>query len=104
MNEPKKRYPTDRYKLHALLEKKRAEEQAIHAEVLELASRVEEADNTAIHASVHMYKVTPEQLEQLLREKFGNAFTPEFSADEATVPVISEYSTPNEKEVIADDD
>ena len=60
MSEPKKRYPADRIKLHALLDKK----------VNQLRARVKEADRTAINATCELYALTPEMLSAFLRTKF----------------------------------
>ena len=51
MSEPKKRYPADRIKLHALLDKKENELRRLTEEVNQLRARVKEADRTAINAT-----------------------------------------------------
>ena len=58
----KKRYPTDRLKLHALLEKK-------------------EQDLIEIHATADMYNVTPEQLAEIMKSIFGEKPLPELPKD-----------------------
>ena len=69
----KKRYPTDRLKLHALLEKKE--------QVEELRRLVKQADHTAIHATADMYNVTPEQLAEIMKSIFGEKPLPELPKD-----------------------
>ena len=67
----KKRYPTDRLKLHALLEKKEQDLIELQEEVEELRRLVKQADHTAIHATADMYNVTPEQLAEIMKSIFG---------------------------------
>ena len=57
-----KRYPTDRLKLHALLEKKEKELVRLREEVEEIRKLVQQADASAINATAAQYNVTPEQL------------------------------------------
>lgn len=71
MSEPKKRYPADRIKLHALLDKKENELRRLTEEVNQLRARVKEADRTAINATCELYALTPEMLSAFLRTKFG---------------------------------
>ena len=66
----KKRYPTDRLKLHALLEKKEQDLIELQEEVEELRRLVKQADHTAIHATADMYNVTPEQLAEIMKSIF----------------------------------
>ena len=55
MNENKKRhYPKDRAKLHALLDKREKELQAMQAEVDEIRALVKEADSAAINATCRL--------------------------------------------------
>ena len=68
MSEPKKRYPADRIKLHALLERKENELCRLTEEVNQLRARVKEADRTA---NCELYALTPEMLSAFLRTKFG---------------------------------
>ena len=70
MSEPKKRYPADRIKLHALLDKKENELRRLTEEVNQLRARVKEADRTAINATCELYALTPEMLSAFLRTKF----------------------------------
>lgn len=63
----KKRYPSDRLKLHAMLGKKEQELHELQDEVQELCRRVKQADFTAINATAAMYNVTPEQFEQIMQ-------------------------------------
>ena len=55
MNEnKKKRYPADRAKLHALLEKKEQELNALKAEVEEIRALTKQADFAAINATAEI--------------------------------------------------
>ena len=80
MNENKrKRYPADRVKLHALLDKKEKEFAMLQEEVEELRSLVRQADFAAINATAEMYNVTPEQFARImasLREDRAQAVPP----------------------------
>ncbi|MBD9171706.1 MAG: hypothetical protein EGP83_00945 [Clostridiales bacterium] len=71
MSEPKKRYPADRIKLHALLDKKENDLCRLTEEVNQLRARVKEADCTAINATCELYALTPEMLSTFLSTKFG---------------------------------
>ena len=53
----RKRYPADRQKLHALLEKREQELIELQEEVEELRRLVQQADCTAIHATAEPYHV-----------------------------------------------
>lgn len=77
----KKRYPTDRLKLHALLEKKEQDLIELQEEVEELRRLVKQADHTAIHATADMYNVTPEQLAEIMKSIFGEKPLPELPKD-----------------------
>ena len=57
----KKRYPADRQKLHALLDRREQELLELQEEVEDLRGLVKQADRTAIHATAELYNVTPEQ-------------------------------------------
>ena len=63
----KKRYPSDRLRLHALLEKKEQELLELQGEVQELRERVRQADFSAINATAALYHITPEQFEEIMR-------------------------------------
>ena len=73
MNEPKKRYPADREKLHALLEKKEQALVDLTNEVQELRERTLAADRTAIITNCEMYSLTPEMLAE---HAAGQAYAP----------------------------
>ncbi|MGN0762838.1 MAG: hypothetical protein ACI4MK_05600, partial [Aristaeellaceae bacterium] len=68
----KKRYPADRQKLHALLDRREQELIELQAEVEDLRGLVKQADRTAIHATAELYNVTPEQLAEIMRSMFGD--------------------------------
>ena len=55
----RKRYPADRQKLHALLEKREQELIELQEEVEELRRLVQQADRTAIHATAELYQCYP---------------------------------------------
>ena len=63
----KKRYPADRVKLHALLEKKETDLQALTAEVEEIRALTRQADFAAINATAEMYNVTPEEFARYMQ-------------------------------------
>ncbi len=67
----RKRYPSDRMKLHALYDKKLAELAELQAEVNEISELVKQADRTAISATAEAYNVTPEQLAELMKKIYG---------------------------------
>ncbi len=67
----KKRYPSDRLRLHALLEKKEQELLELQGEVQELRERVRHADFSAINATAALYHITPEQFEEIMRAMRG---------------------------------
>ena len=101
MNENKKRYPTDRLKLHALLEKKEQELADLKADVEDLRARTLEADRTAIIANCELYSLTPELLAEFLKAKFGDterSMVPELPEGARPVAALSEYPVkPKEK-------
>ena len=70
MSEPKKRYPADRIKLHALLDKKENELRRLTEEVNQLRAREKEAARPAINATSEQYALPPEMLSAFLRTKF----------------------------------
>lgn len=52
----KKRYPADRQKLHALLDRREQELLELQEEVEDLRGLVKQADRTAIHATAELPK------------------------------------------------
>lgn len=92
----KKRYPADRQKLHALLDRREQELIELQAEVEDLRGLVKQADRTAIHATAEMYNVTPEQLAEIMKSMFGDRLVPELPRDVTAAP--------QEEEVMDDDD
>ena len=101
----KKKYPVDRAKLHALLEKREQELIELQQEVKEIRARALAADRNAIQASCEYYNVTPEQLSELLRSAYGDA-VPELPNDVAVAADVSEYpiSSEDEEDVFDDDE
>ncbi len=105
MNEKKsKRYPTDRVKLHALLEKKEQELIELQADVEALRVKAKEADRTEIHAMVEMYNISVEQLKAFLLEKFGSMPGSEPPAGVTVAEHTPEYALkPDDEEDSLDD-
>ena len=91
----KKRYPADRQKLHALLDRREQELIELQAEVEDLRGLVKQADRTAIHATAELYNVTPEQLAEIMKSMFGDRLVPEPPKDVTSAP---------DEEVMDDDD
>ncbi len=107
MNENKKRYPTDRLKLHALLEKKELELVDLKAEVEELRTRTLEADRTALIASCELYSLTPELLAEFLKTKFGDAeksVVPDLPEGTQTAFTLSDYPVKPKEETDDEDE
>lgn len=99
----KKRYPTDRLKLHALLDKKEQDLIELQEEVEELRRLVKQADHTAIHATADMYNVTPEQLAEIMKSIFGEKPLPELPKD-VTAASADPDNSHGEEEIPDDDD
>ena len=99
----KKRYPTDRLRLHAQLEKKEKDLLALTEEVDQLRRRAKQADRTAIYATAELYNVSPEKLEEIMKSMFGDkgeADAPEILVGDAA----SEYPMiPEEEEDSTDE-
>lgn len=105
MNEKKsKRYPTDRVKLHALLEKKEQELIELQADVEALRVKAKEADRTEIHATVEMYNISVEQLKAFLLEKFGSLPVSEPPTGATVAEQMPEYALKHENEEESMDD
>ena len=101
----KKRYPADRQKLHALLDRREQELLELQAEVEELRRIVKQADLTAIHTTAELYNVTPEQFAEIMRSMFVDRLVPELPKDVKAAPAGADapIALPDE-EVIDDDD
>ena len=96
----KKRFPTDRLKLHQLFEKRKTDLQDLQQEVKELQEAVTEADHCAIHATADAYRVTPELLKAILESvQKGQPLTPELVSQLKAVSVEEKES----KEVPSDE-
>ena len=101
----KKRYPADRQKLHALLDKKEQELLELQEEVAELRRLVQQADRTAIHTTCELYNVTPEQLAEIMKSMFGDRLVPELPKDVQVAPAEADAPvTLPDGEVMDDDD
>ena len=66
MNNKKKRYPTDRVKLHALLDSLLEKQKELNAEVEHVAALTQKADNNAILSTVDSFNISPDGLAELL--------------------------------------
>ena len=79
----KKRYPTDRLKLHADMCSELGcllIEGSMRSSIPDEAHAAQ-ADHTAIHATADMYNVTPEQLAEIMKSIFGEKPLPELPKD-----------------------
>lgn len=100
----KKRYPADRQKLHALLDRREQELIELQAEVEDLRGLVKQADRTAIHATAELYNVTPEQLAEIMKSMFGDRMVPELPKDVQAVPAETDAPAKLPDEEVMDDD
>ena len=99
----KKRYPADRQKLHALLDRKEQELLELQEEVEDLRGLVKQADRTAIHATAELYNVTPEQLAEI-KSMFGDRLVPELPKDVTSASAKADTPVPLPDEEVMDDD
>lgn len=101
----KKRYPADRQKLHALLDRREQELIELQEEVEDLRGLVKQADRTAIHTTAELYNVTPEQLAEIMKSMFGDRLVPELPKDVQAAPAEADAPVPlPDGEVMDDDD
>ena len=102
----KKRYPIDRIKLQALLEKKELELQELNAEVDQLRSRVKQANFDAIAAIAEMYNITADDLSAILARIYGTPknTTTDLSDIAQAVPATPEEELIPEEEERTDDE
>ena len=100
----KKRYPADRQKLHALLDRREQELLELQAEVEELRRIVKQADLTAIHTTAELYNVTPEQFAEIMKSMFGDRLVPELPRDVQAAPAEADTPVPLPDEEVMDDD
>ena len=96
-----RRYPSDRLKLHALLEKKEKELVWLREEVEEIRKLVQQADASAINATAAQYSVTPEQLAEIMKKFYGDRTRP---VPELPKGLTESDGLPDEKEDSIDDD
>lgn len=66
VNNKKKRYPTDRVKLHALLDSLIEKQAELNEEVEYVRDLTQKADNNAILSTVDSFNISPEGLAELL--------------------------------------
>lgn len=100
----KKRYPADRQRLHALLDRREQELIELQAEVEDLRGLVKQADRTAIHATAELYNVTPEQLAEIMKSMFGDRLVPELPRDVQAAPAEADGPAKLPDEEMMDDD
>ncbi len=100
----RKRYPTDRLRLHAMLEKKELELASLEDEVKELRSRVRQADYTAITATAEMYHVTPEQFAEIMQAMRNEQVQAVPSLPAGVTAALDGSITPEEEEEETDDE
>ena len=100
----KKRYPADRQKLHALLDRREQELIELQEEVEDLRGLVKQADRTAIHATAELYNVTPEQFAEIMKSMFGDRLVPELPKDVQAAPTEADAPVPRPDEEVMDDD
>ncbi len=100
-NMKRRRFPSDRTKLHELLEKREQDLIDLQEEVKELRAAVTEADHTAIHITADAYNVTPEQLRDMLEAiRSGKQVPAELMK---TLTVVQLEPKPVKKEVVSDE-
>lgn len=107
MNEnKKKRYPADRLKLRALLEKRILELKDLQADVEHLRQMVKQADLDAINAIAEMYQMTPEELAEIMKRLYGDRAEPLPDPPETSVaiPAVPEDTEFPEEEDPLDDE
>ncbi len=107
MNEnKKKRYPADRLKLRALLDKRILEMKELQAEVEHLRQMVKQADLDAINAIAEMYQMTPEELAEIMKRLYGDRTEPLPDPPETSVaiPALPEDTELPEEEDSLDDE
>ena len=108
----KKRYPADRQKLHALLDRREQELLELQEEQrhgaqgrqADLRGLVKQADRTASHATAELYNVTPEQLAEIMKSMFGDRLVPELPKDVTSASAKSDTPVPLPDEEVMDDD
>lgn len=100
----KKRYPADRQKLHALLDRREQELLELQEEVEDLRGLVKQADRTAIHATAELYNVTPEQLAEIMKSMFGDRMVPELPKDVQAAHAEADAPATLPDEEVMDDD
>lgn len=96
----KKRYPTDRLKLHALLEKKEQSLQELRDEIEELRQIVKKADFAAFCKTAEDYDLSPERLTEIMQKMFGDPVKPSSAtpANKATAGTPEQEETTDDKE------
>ncbi len=105
MNEKKpRRNVNNRLKLHETLDKKEKELVKLQKEVEELRELVHQADETAITSIVATYGISPEKLDEILFQHYGNKTNLEPALEQAVTGVIDEEETLDEKEDPIDDE
>lgn len=102
MNEKKPRRNTNnRLKLHETLDKKEKELIKLQEEVEELRKLVHQADEMAITSTAAAYGITPEKLDEILHQLYGDKSRQEPDFEQSVTEAIEE---PDEKEDFIDDE
>ena len=88
----KRRYPSNRHKLHALKERLESEIAEKQEMLLEVTRLTRQADNAAIVHTALNYDITPEEFDRLMQVLRTDEKTPELP--EATASVETQEDTP----------
>ena len=88
----KRRYPSNRHKLHALKERLESEIAEKQEMLLEVTRLTRQADNAAIVHTALNYDITPEEFDRLMQALRTDEKTPELP--EATASVETQEDTP----------
>ena len=103
----KRRFPADRMRLHALLDKREAQLRALTAEVEELRALTIQADHLAITNVTDALNVTPEQFFAFLAAMKGGAIMPDIpqqESEEGNQEIMTDKEENHKEEHAEDDD
>lgn len=96
-----KRYPTDRIKLRALLEKKKQELNALEKEVEHIRRLAKQAEIAAIIMLAEKYGITADNMDEIMGRLIS---APSSSVPDLSLPVIPLNPAVSEEEESIDDD
>ena len=100
-----KRYPTDRLKLHELLEKREKQLQNLQEDVKTIRQLVKQSDATAITATAELYNITPEQLAEIMKKMYCDKSKPvPVSPQELKVDSGASTDSENKEDSIDEED